>query len=159
MSRLPSSLVLVPALAFAAVIAFVAEPQARAEGVGEHDFVGAERCRACHEAQYDVWSRGPHARAMESLSERERRDPRCTQCHTMAPEVPDPALAGIQCETCHGPGRWYSKDHVMRDRELRAALRFAEPDEKTCERCHTANTPAIRPFTYAEKLERIRHWD
>ena len=159
MSRVSQNLVLIPALLVAVTLALVAEPQARAEGVVEHELVGAERCRACHEKQYDIWSKGPLARAMDRLSERERKDPRCIQCHTMAPDVPDPALVGIQCETCHGPGKWYSKDHVMRDRELRAALRFAVPDEKTCERCHTANTPAVRPFSYAEKLERIRHWD
>lgn len=158
MKRFPLALACL-SVASAWLLIGLAEPQARAGGVGDHDFVGAERCRACHTAQYEVWAAGPHARAMDPLSERERRDPRCTQCHTMAPDETDASLTGIQCETCHGPGRWYSKDHVMRDAELRAALRFVVPDENTCARCHTASSPTLRPFSYAEALERIRHWE
>jgi hypothetical protein len=125
-------------------VSFASAPGAHAGGVVEHDYVGAESCRSCHQAQYDAWAKGPHARAMESLSEHERKDARCQQCHTMVPQDPDPALAGIQCETCHGPGK--------------AQLYFAVPDEKTCARCHTESSPSLTPFVYSEKLERIRHW-
>ena len=77
----------------------------------------------------------------------------------MAPEVEDLSLTGIQCETCHGPGRWYAKEHVMKDAELREILHFQVPTEKTCARCHTENAPTLQPFDYAVQLEKIRHWD
>jgi hypothetical protein len=76
----------------------------------------------------------------------------------MVPVDPDPALAGVQCEACHGAGRYYAKDNVMRDVELRSKLLFEVPDEKTCLRCHTDNASSLRPFSYAEALEKIRHW-
>lgn len=149
-----------PVLALVAVCALVVvgDTDARAGGVAEHDFVGAERCRSCHLEEFKIWAEGPHARAMESLSEREQKDARCQQCHTMVPEDGDPALTGIQCETCHGAGRWYSEAWVMRDQELREQLFLQKPDEKTCARCHTESTPSLRPFLYEEKLEKIRHW-
>ena len=36
---------------------------------------------------------------MEALSDRERKDARCKQCHTMVTDDVDPALQGIQSET------------------------------------------------------------
>lgn len=149
-----------PVLAIIAVIALVVvgETEAKAGGVVQHDFVGAERCRSCHQEEFKLWAQGPHARAMDSLSERERQDARCKQCHTMVSDDPDPSLAGVQCETCHGAGRWYSESWVMRDRELREKLFLVTPDEKTCTRCHTESSPSLRPFVYEEKLEKIRHW-
>lgn len=132
---------------------------ARAGAVVEHDFIGAESCRSCHQEQFDRWAAGPHARALASLSERDRQDKRCQQCHTMVPDDGDPALQGVQCEACHGPGRYYAKEWVMRDSELRQHLLLTKPDEKTCARCHTESAPSLTPFVYEEKLEKIRHWD
>lgn len=146
------------ALCAATALVVVGESDARAGGVAEHDFVGAERCRSCHQEEFKVWAAGPHAGAMEALSERERQDARCTQCHTMVSDDMDPALQGVQCETCHGAGRWYSETWVMRDKELREKLFLVQPDERTCTRCHTESSPSLRPFRYEEKLEKIRHW-
>ena len=131
---------------------------ARAGEVTDHNFVGAQGCRACHQAEYETWAAGPHARAMQHLEGKQRSDGRCTECHTMVPGAADAALEAVQCEVCHGPGRYYAVEHVMRDKVLREALYFEVPSEKTCERCHGANTPAMRPFDYAKALERIRHW-
>lgn len=136
----------------------VARPGANAAGIAEHDYVGAERCRSCHAEAYDKWAKGPHAQALTSLSKHERKDPRCQQCHTMVPEDPDPALGAVQCETCHGPGKYYAPEHVMRDEELRVKLFLETPDESTCARCHTDSSPSIIPWDYRTKLEKIRHW-
>lgn len=145
--------------AFVLVVASSA-PRAQSAGgnVASHDYVGAERCRSCHEPAYAVWSKSPHARALEALPEKDRNDPRCLTCHTMVVDDRSPALVGIQCETCHGPGRHYSVDYVMRDEDLRLQVGFLPAAEKTCLRCHTEASPSLRPFTYAEKLEAIRHW-
>lgn len=158
-SRLSSPTLLAAATAVIAAVAFVAgAPGAHAESVAAHDFVGAKQCQACHQAEYEMWSKGPHARALVELRETERKDQRCIQCHTMVPQDPAPEFAGVQCETCHGPGRYYGNAHVMRDAELRKQLMFEEPSEKTCKRCHTESSPALEPFDYAKMLGRIRHW-
>lgn len=158
--RLRTAPLALPALAALAVVTLVSSGSdgARAGGVASHDFVGAERCRSCHAEEFRIWSEGPHARALEGLSDKERADPRCQQCHTMVPEDTDPSLAGIQCETCHGAGKYYSERFVMRDAELRSQLNFVVPSEKTCTRCHTDSSPSLRPFVYEQKLEKIRHW-
>ncbi len=119
------------------------------------DLVGPETCKACHQAAYDAWKEGPHARALESLPARNRKDPRCTSCHS--PDT-DKGLAGVSCEACHGPGGFYAAGYVMRDRELARAVGLADPGEKTCATCHTESTPSLTRFDYAAKLELIRHW-
>lgn len=141
------------------LIAIAPGNEARAGGVTAHDYIGADACRSCHTEQFEIWSRGPHAAAFDHLRETQKRDKRCIQCHTMVPVDADPALAGVQCEACHGAGRYYAKDHVMRDVDLRSKLLFAVPDEKTCVRCHTDNSSSLRSFNYAEALKRIRHWE
>ena len=146
-------------LAVVALFALVVPSARGQERVQDHDFIGADRCRACHASEYDAWRRSPHARALESLSEKDRRDPRCLSCHTMVPDDLSAGLTGIQCESCHGAGRHYAIDYVMRDEELRQALSFVpQIDEKSCLRCHTENSPSLVPFTYKERLEAIRHW-
>jgi hypothetical protein len=150
--------VLVAALVLV-VVASAPRAQTGAGGnVAGHDYVGAERCRSCHEQAFTMWSTSPHARALDALPEKDRNDPRCLTCHTMVVDDRSPALVGVQCETCHGPGRHYSVEYVMRDADLRVQTGFLEPAEKTCLRCHTEASPSLRPFTYAEKLEAIRHW-
>jgi hypothetical protein len=120
------------------------------------DKVGAETCRACHPAAYEAWRASPHARARDALPERSRNDSRCLSCH--APDAED-GLAGVSCETCHGPGRLYSAPYVMRDAELSRALGLVDVGERTCVGCHTESTPSLVRFDYEKKLPLIRHWD
>jgi hypothetical protein len=126
--------------------------------VVDHDFVGAERCRACHAKEYDVMARGPHARAFDVLGTKDRADPRCLACHTLVPDDLSSSLLGVQCESCHGPGRHYSIDYVMRDAELAKLLSLAKVDDKTCLRCHTESSPSLNPFVVADKIALIKHW-
>jgi hypothetical protein len=148
------------ALAAVAVAAFVASAgSSSAAQVAEHDYVGAERCKTCHAAEFAAWEASPHARAMQTLSTAERADPRCQSCHTMVPGDPAVELQGVQCESCHGPGRHYSPEWVMRDADLAKQLNLvAKVDAAACARCHTDNTPALRPFDFGAKRELIRHW-
>ncbi len=118
--------------------------------------IGPEACKACHPAAYEAWRASPHARAKETLPERSRSDRRCLSCH--APDDED-GIAGVSCETCHGPGRAYSAPYVMRDPELARALGLADPGERTCAACHTESTPSLVRFEYARKLPLIRHWE
>ena len=118
------------------------------------DLVGPETCKLCHAAAYQSWRETSHARAHESLPPKSRKDPRCTVCH-----APDEArgIAGVSCESCHGPGQAYSPSYVMRDAELARAVGLAETGEKTCLACHTDSAPSLGRFEYRRKLELIRH--
>lgn len=82
----------------------------------EARFVGAENCRACHQATYDHWSETGHAHAYESLVSGPRGnhqfDAHCINCHTVGFEYTGgfvnaeltPQFKNVQCENCHGPG-------------------------------------------------------
>lgn len=126
-------------------------PAARAEG----DKVGPEACKACHPSAYERWRVSPHARAFEVLPEQSRGDERCLSCHSPDAEV---GLSGVSCETCHGPGRAYAADYVMRDRELARAVGLVDPGPKTCLACHTESTPSLMRFDAKRKLPLIDHW-
>jgi hypothetical protein len=126
-----------------------------ARALASGDTVGPETCKACHPAAYEAWRASAHARARDSLPERQRNDPRCLSCH--APQLED-GLAGVTCEACHGPGRLYSARYVMRDAELARAVGLVEPTERSCLACHTDSTPSLERFEHAKKLPLIRHW-
>lgn len=143
----------------ACVATFVSSSTSTAAQVAEHDYVGAERCKSCHAAEFAAWESSPHARALQTLSPTEQKNPRCLACHTMVPDDVQVALAGVQCESCHGPGRHYSPSWVMRDPELARQLRLvAKVDATACARCHTDGSPAVGGFDFAAKRELIKHW-
>lgn len=143
----------------AVVVAMVMFLPARGEQrIADHDYIGADRCRTCHPSEYEAWERSPHARAFQTLSAKDQKDPRCLACHTMVPADLGPGLLGIQCESCHGAGRYYSVEWVMKDRELRAQVSFDRGDLKACARCHTDTSPSLSPFVLEEKLRLIQHW-
>lgn len=123
-----------------------------------HDFIGAGQCRTCHAAEYTAWAKGPHAGAYQVLSPDDRRDRRCLGCHTMVVDEPTPDFEGVQCESCHGPGRYYARNEVMRDKVVREKLLLEQTSEKTCAKCHTSSTPSLQKFDFASAKEKIRHW-
>jgi hypothetical protein len=120
-------------------------------------YIGAERCKSCHEFEYRQWSLGPHAKAHAPLSAEQRADPKCNTCHTMLPETTEARYDGVQCERCHGPGRYYHRRYVMRDRELSRAVGLVDPKPEHCRQCHTEGTPSVEPFEYEAKWRRIDH--
>lgn len=122
------------------------------------NFIGAKRCQACHPFEFQQWAAGPHARAHTSLTPEQRKDSKCNSCHTMSPtELDNPKLVGVQCESCHGPGRYYHPPFVMKDRELARAVGLVDPTAAQCQRCHTEGAPSIKPFDFAEMWGRIDH--
>lgn len=139
-------------------ILFVGLAAAPSGQVQDHDYVGAERCRACHAEEFAAWERSPHARAFTALAPKDQKDPRCLTCHTLVPGDVQPALEGVQCESCHGPGRHYSVDYVMRDADLARALSLQKVDGATCARCHTDAAPTMSTFSFEAKKVLIKHW-
>jgi ankyrin repeat protein len=146
-------------------------------------YVGAQACLGCHssgpgDGPAGHWIASRHSRAFHTLSsdqakrlvaEREEyrdiTDPsleqRCLMCHVTAAQNPMATLGegfspvmGVGCESCHGPGSAYMEPAVMGNREAFLANGGRMPDELTCRECHRDEA-----FRFAERLERIRHWE
>ncbi len=135
----------------ALVLALLASTPAAAQ-----NYVGPERCRTCHEFEFQVWDRSAHRRAQLALSDEQRSDAKCNTCHTMKAETGN-ADTAVTCERCHGPGRYYHPEYVMRDHELARAVFLVDPKPEHCQQCHTEGTPSIRPFKYDEMWAKIDH--
>ncbi len=133
-------------------------------------YIGADKCKMCHNkpnkgAQYDVWSKGPHANAMETLKGDEKNDPKCLKCHSTAARVDDNLLAGLEmsegvsCESCHGPGSVYKNAAIMRNRKLALSKGMILPTEEVCVQCHNEESPTFKGFNYDEWVVKIAHDD
>lgn len=104
-------------------------------------YVGAERCSECHVTLHRNWSDTLHAKALETLEGiGQGSNAECLPCHTagfgesggFVDRATTNALAGVQCENCHGPG----KDHVdnIEDATLRPKIDISA---SVCGACHT----------------------
>ena len=163
----------------------------------QHDFVGARKCKSCHGKelmgdQNATWRAGPHAQAFKTLSNAQSLAiagelglsgapsdaPACLVCHLTAYGVPEEQIwkplnseEGVQCESCHGPGRDYRKKKIMADIDKARANGLWDPgkDHEICLRCHNDASPTFDPhrytlsdgstraFDYDQAAERIDH--
>ena len=123
------------------------KPRAHPSG---HRFVGSDKCRDCHDEEYDIWKDGlegdggPHARATADLTDPGERtwvkrnfDPECVSCHVTGwnPQNYYPyetgyldlekhvLLHGNGCENCHGPGSGHIAAEDGVDDQLKQKLR------------------------------------
>ena len=138
----------------------------------EHDYVGVAKCRSCHKKelmgdQIAVWRSGPHQSSWATLESPESialgqslgltnppaESAECLVCHVTAFGVPADRIArsldladGVQCESCHGPGRRYRKKKIMSDPDKARAngLWVISADSGICERCHNAQSPTFK---------------
>lgn len=158
-----------PALLVALALVFASA----ASSAQEHKYVGVKKCRSCHKKaaignQYGVWEESKHAKAFEALAsekakelataagvENPQSDERCLKCHVTAYGAPAELLGlkfeanlGVQCEACHGAGMDYSKKKIMIDRDLSLANGLVIPNEETCTRCHSDQSPTWDPERY-----------
>ena len=146
---------------------------------GEHRYVGVRKCRTCHKKkllgnQVATWQQGPHRPALATLRNEHsarlaeqleltlpaHQAPECLRCHVTAFALPETAFAyeldaadGVQCESCHGPGRDYRKKKVMSDAELAAKKGLWNLDRGTtvCASCHNPQSPTWDPERYTLK--------
>ena len=104
----------------------------------ENGYTSAAACQRCHEQAYLQWSATRHAFAYQTLLKKERYfDAGCVSCHTTGFGYPtgfqisaqDSALKGVQCETCHGPG----KQHVGNPKKSNIR---SGADTSLCLECH-----------------------
>src|SRR6185295_4817207 len=118
-----------------------------AKPAGVNHYIGAAKCKNCHNSaksgdQFGKWKEQKHAKAFETLASAEAKklgkekgvdDPQkaeqCVKCHATAASEPADHLAkgfdknaGVQCETCHGPGEKHMKARM-------AAAASAEGDD------------------------------
>ncbi|MBF0425727.1 MAG: hypothetical protein HQL66_07900 [Magnetococcales bacterium] len=121
----------------------------RAQRQGETGpFLGAQKCQACHPRPFAAWSSSRHAQALSTLERVNKGfDPDCLVCHTVGFNRPGgfidtgvtPQLAGVQCESCHGPGR----EHVQEGHDKKMPP-TADQTEALCRGCHNAlHAPAF----------------
>ena len=104
----------------------------------QNGYVSAIACQQCHEQEYLQWSATRHAFAYQTLVKKERYfDAGCVSCHTTGFGYPtgfhiadsDARLEGVQCETCHGPG----KQHVGNPKKSNIR---SGADTSLCLQCH-----------------------
>ncbi len=120
-----------------------------------YDLVGPDNCKLCHPQAYAAWKKSEHANSLVSLTGSFAKDGRCLNCHS--PEA-SRGFSGVQCETCHGGGQFYTPSYVMRDAELARDVGLTDPTPATCGRCHDAAAPSLKPFVFDEKIKLIDHW-
>lgn len=185
-----------PALSLAGIaLVAVLVAVALAEDKGKpNQYVGADKCKSCHEAktkgsQYSTWKGMKHAHAWEALASDEAKriakekgiadpqtDPACMKCHQTAFGEPAASIAagfdpraGVQCESCHGPGGQHIKARLAaEDEEEEEEAGLTEipdaeivkvPPEETCKKCHNEESPSYKPFCYKFFNEQVRHLD
>ena len=118
---------------------------------GDHEYVGAKKCKMCHKVQYSSWETTSHAKATEAAKASTDRTfgPECLTCHaTNASEE----LAGVQCEACHGAGADFKKMSIMKDPEAAQANGLVIPAQATCDGCHTGDDHA-KKVVLADNLD------
>ncbi len=120
-------------IVLAVVVAFLALSSLTASAAPT--YVGAEKCKMCHKLQYDSWSQTKHAKATETAkaSKTMKFDAACLTCHATNK---DEAMAGVQCEACHGAGSDYKSLSVMKDVAKAKAAGLVIPTQATCDGCH-----------------------
>ena len=148
----------------------------------EHEFVGVKKCALCHKKpeqgeQVRIWEESKHAKAYETLGtpaakevaaklgiDNPQTSGKCLKCHSTAYGFTEakvtetvPVEEGISCESCHGPGKDYSKKSVMEDRAQAITLGLVIPNEQTCQKCHNSESPSYKPFDFKERWEQIKH--
>jgi hypothetical protein len=135
-------------------------------------YVGSEACKSCHASEHARWASHPHASAFVTLERKAKAgEGACRTCHTTgygkggfpegASPAQHPALLGVGCESCHGPGG----DHVGEAAPKRGSIvSLADKCDscvilQVCGSCHDeANDPGFE-YEVKRKIEAQRHSD
>lgn len=145
-------------------------------------YVGSEKCKDCHKADYEIWSDSKHAVAFEALETKSRKpslrqyDPECVICHTtgygyrtgFVDETKTAHLLHVGCESCHGPGSAHvnkPKDPTlqlaMSPWKQKVADRLPDGkieeaiDLKTCQKCHDVDNDPY--FKFGKFWPKVAH--
>ena len=125
------------------VVFFAVQAESQAMDLSERNFskiVGPEECGECHKAEVHVWRETRHSQTFKVLTrkkqakeiagnmgiKRVKKAGDCVTCHFTSGYKKNrvKAIAGISCESCHGPAKDWIKVHgdyggknVTRERE------------------------------------------
>lgn len=155
----------------------------------ESKYIGADRCKTCHNDpetgdQYKHWTEMNHANAWKTLATDKAKeiatklglgDPQkadqCVKCHMTAFGVEEKQIqksfkkdAGVQCESCHGPGDDHMKARMKaamsgdKAANMTPAEIISRPPQSTCLGCHNSESPSFERFCYYEAMEKIAHY-
>ena len=111
-------------------------------------YVGAQACAECHKSTHDSFNYTRHAGAFTNaafVAEGGQTNSSCIACHTVGYGLPNgfvslndkntyPRLAGVQCESCHGP----AGNHAANPDDFTARPRV-ELAAQVCGGCHTGS--------------------
>lgn len=151
--------------------------------VKEHAYVGASKCKTCHNMKkwgklYDKWAATKHASAYTVLAgekaqaiakdlkiEDPQKSEKCLICHVTGYEASAKLKGekytleeGVSCEACHGPGGDYLKSHAKKDNQKQAAADgLMKPTKEDCVTCHNKKSPTFAGFKYEEAIKLVEH--
>jgi hypothetical protein len=189
--------VAVGALILGAVVGATSAATQGAKPAAANQFIGAAKCKNCHGSastgdQFGKWKQQKHAKAYETLATADAKklakdkgidDPQksdaCLKCHSTAfKEEPANVMkgfdpnAGVQCESCHGPGQKHMKARMAAaaaagDDDSKVAPRVeipkeeivARPEMSSCTTCHNKESPSFKPFCFKKRTQEIAHLD
>ncbi len=187
------ALVLCGTVAFALASSPSAEPNQAKPKINH--YIGAAKCKNCHNVadngnQYECWTKSKHAEAFKTLGsdaakkmaadkkiEDAQKADACLKCHTtgfgLEADQFDKKFdktAGVQCETCHGPGETHMKARLAAaaaEENADPKVRKKVPDgeiqvsveAKLCTACHNSESPSYKPFCLATRVAEIAHYD
>jgi hypothetical protein len=129
-------------------------------------FVGSESCKSCHAQQHQIWSESAHAKAFETLrAQHVEKNTDCVRCHSTGfgeeGGYPDggPALAGVGCESCHGPGGNHVTEGARRQGTILALTDKCDSCVilQICGSCHDGKWDPDLEWNLEAKLAKIRH--
>jgi hypothetical protein len=138
----------------------LARPVGATGGTRAPQWATYQVCVNCHQPIVDSWSRTPHAKAYQTLVKSgNQTDEDCLKCHVVGlktpggfnPADPQPILAGVQCESCHGAGVQHA---IAGDKDRKTTI-VRKPDAQVCMQCHTRERSPN--FKLTEYWEKIRH--
>ncbi|MCO6450898.1 MAG: hypothetical protein J5I90_08955 [Caldilineales bacterium] len=145
------ALVLIPlflTIQFAPASAGKSSPDAGAIAGLAGGYQSPDRCRECHEAEYQAWSGTLHAEAsfdpiFQTYLAQEEQPGECLGCHTTGYNTSTGrfVLAGVSCEACHGP---YRVDHPGQSMMIVSS-------EELCGHCHTSTLAEWASSRHGEK--------
>ncbi len=137
-------------------------------------YVGSEGCQ-CHRSEIMDWEGSKHAKAFDLLLPNKRRtakkraglnpvtdysrDTKCIRCHVVGYKdeggffdiETTPLMAGVGCESCHGPGEKYRILHgkkpltFKRSETWKIGQRYSSVDPAVCKSCHGHKDSPFQP--------------
>jgi hypothetical protein len=156
--------------------------EAKKAEANKHVFVGVANCKMCHQDaetgdQFNQWKKTKHAEALKTLSGKEAKeigaklgvanpakDDKCLKCHVTGFDAPKEMKGktwketdSVGCESCHGAGKDYAKEDIMKNKAASIERGLVLPDEKVCVKCHNKESPTFKEFNFAEMAKKIAH--